>query len=398
MCAAPLLVAQTPTVIRSTNVPAWGPNVRLQQEVRLGVLDGDRDYELGRVRNVAIASDGHIVVADDAAPALRVYDANGTFVRIIGQNGEGPGEYRTMGGVRTLGNGNIQLWDPRLQRLTTYNITGRLVSTVNVPSGLHAADLFQVDHNGFAYVRASTTIIRPGTPFTPSMMREGWIRLDPAGKVLDTIPIPASVQGGPAYVLSSITGFDRPFSRETVSSMTTRGEILVGDNALYSFELRRAGAPTVRIDRAFTPLAVQPKERAEWQAWSAYFEELSKRPPPANTIVIRPPRVDYSIPRQKPAFKELRSDRDGRVWVRRYVAAVSRPGPVRLADDKRPRREWREPTTYDVFEPSGRFLGSVTLPWDSRFEDASGMNVWLTGTGEEGEEFVARYRIVSGGR
>ena len=103
----------------------------------------------------------------------------------------------------------------------------------------------------------------------------------------------------------------------------------------------------------------------------------------------------YVIPRVKPAFSELTSDADGRIWVRRYVAAVSRPGDVRKAGDKRPRRVWREPTTYDVFEPSGRLLGTVTLPEDAAFQDATGNTLWLTVTGELGEDTVERYVMLT---
>jgi len=97
-------------------------------------------YELGRVRQVAIGTNGHIIIADDAAPALRVFDANGKFVRVIGRNGEGPGEYRSMGGVATLRDGRFQLWDNRIQRLPTYSATVEYISAVRVPSGLFSAD------------------------------------------------------------------------------------------------------------------------------------------------------------------------------------------------------------------------------------------------------------------
>ena len=75
---------------------------------------------------------------------------------------------------------------------------------------------------------------------------------------------------------------------------------------------------------------------------------------------------------------------------------MSRPGDERKPSDKRPRRVWKEQPTFDVFESSGRFLGSVTLPWDARFEDAKGKTLWLTATGEAGKEMVVRYRMVAG--
>jgi len=139
-------------------------------------------------------------------------------------------------------------------------------------------------------------------------------------------------------------------------------------------------------------------ERREWEAWSRYMADMQRAPLTNSQIVPTAPAPvkTYVIPRQKPAFSELQSDMDGRIWVRRYVAAVSRPGAVRKPGDKRPRRVWREQPTYDVFEPGGELLGTVVLPWDARFEDASGMTLWLTVTGEAGEEGVARYRLVTG--
>ncbi len=388
--------AQSPVVIRSTEPPAWGASVRLVREVHIGVLDGDPDYELGRVRNVAIGQNGRIIVADDAASALRMYDANGKFVRLIGGRGEGPGEYRSLGGVRTLPDGRIALWDNRLRRLTTWTATGNYINSVTLTDagGLFAADLFHIDHEGVAYVQAMV-----GRTGVRGEWRMGWVRASLAGRILDTLAIPVDPNPEPSFSLSSPSGYDRPFTRELVSTMTSRGALLVGDNRTYGFELRRAGAPTVRIERGWTPVALQRDERVEWEAWARMFERRAAASPPAApgvTVIGAPPStVRYAIPRAKPPFSELRSDAEERIWVRRYVTAVSRPGPERAPGDERPRRVWREPTTYDVFERSGRFLGTVTLPWNTRFEDAAGMHVWLTGTGEQGEDFVGRYRLVT---
>src|SRR5262245_54502295 len=112
--------AQEVRTIRSTEPPAWGTTVRLVPEVRVGEVDGDEKYLFGRIRNVAIGKDNALIVADDKTPILRMYDAKGKFVRDIGRSGEGPGEYRSMGGVRTLPDGRILLWDNRIQRLTYY--------------------------------------------------------------------------------------------------------------------------------------------------------------------------------------------------------------------------------------------------------------------------------------
>jgi hypothetical protein len=265
-----------------------------------------------------------------------------------------------------------------------------VIKSVRVPSGLFSADLFRVGRDGTAYVRTATAVSRDA-PWT-----FGWIRVSSAGKVLDTIAVPKDPSPTEGFVLSTASGYDRPFTREWVSSMTSSGALVFGENERYAFEQRVRGAQTVRIERPFSPVLIVSDERREWEAWSRYMTERQREPLATNEIVptARAPIKTYVIPRQKPAFSTLESDRDGRIWVRRYVAAVSRLGDERKSGDKRPRRVWREQPTYDVFEPGGRFLGTVVLPWDARFEDASGMTLWLTVTGELGEETIVRSRIV----
>ena len=94
--------AQSTRLVRSTEPPAWGATVQVVPELRIGLADGDEHYLFGRIRKVAIGKDGTIIVADDKTPVLRMYDANGKFVRDIGRAGEALGEYRWMGGVGTF--------------------------------------------------------------------------------------------------------------------------------------------------------------------------------------------------------------------------------------------------------------------------------------------------------
>jgi 6-bladed beta-propeller len=128
MCVSTAAVVQSARVIQSTEPPVWGASVRLVQELRVGEVDGDESYLFGRISNVAIGKDGGVIVADDKTPVLRMYDAEAKFLRTIGRAGEGPGEYRSMGGVRTLPDGRILLWDNRIQRLTYYSAAGSPVT------------------------------------------------------------------------------------------------------------------------------------------------------------------------------------------------------------------------------------------------------------------------------
>jgi len=48
-----------------------------------------------------------------------------------------------------------------------------------------------------------------------------------------------------------------------------------------------------------------------------------------------------------------------------------------------------------VFETNGQWLGTVILPRNTRFADARGRQLWVIGSGDNGEDFVARYRIAA---
>lgn len=379
------------------DVPQWGATLTLELEARVGVLEGAPEYELGRVSQVAVGAGNAFVIADDAIPALRIFDSTGTFVRVIGRLGDGPGEYRAMGGVRTLPDGRIVLWDNRRRMLTTYSDTGAVLATAMVPSGLYSSELLHVERDGTAWVR--TVVLEPETllnPLLPRSMPHAWIRLSPDGVVRDTVFEPALAERVPSFALWSVTGYDRPFPRERLNTVSVLGDVISGDNSTYAFERRARDGTVQRVQRVLDPVPVRAGERAEWEAWARFMEEQARnRPANARAINLDPINVRYEIPRYKPAYRALHSDADGRVWVQRYVAADSVPGPERSASDQRPRRTWREPSTFDVFDTSGDWLGTATLPGKTRFADARGRQLWVIGAGENGEDIVARYRVVA---
>lgn len=380
----PTVASQTPTVVRATNAPTWGTAPALVHELRIGVLDGDEEYMFESVSGVAVGQAGRIYVADgNQKPIIRQYNASGKFERNIGGFGEGPGEYRSLGAIRTFADGRLGVWDNRIQRFTIFSTDGKRITNARIPSGLFSADLLHIDRQGNVYVQSVTRVDSISRTFT-----HGWIHATSDLRVTDTIAVPESPSTG-AFVLSTPAGFDRPFTPDVISTMTARGELLTGSNFQYAFELRRKGVTVVRVERPFVPLAVTAAEHREWTAWAENTASAVRRDP---NRTRRPPPV-YLVPKTKPAFKDLECDSDGRIWVRRYVEAVSRPGPERAKGDGRPRRVWREPATYDVFEPTGRFLGSLTLPWDAEFKDAVGLKVYLVVTGPDGDESVQRFRI-----
>jgi hypothetical protein len=396
---AALLLAPVPSeaqafvVVQSRGPGAWGAQLRLVEELTIGQLEGSEDYTFGLLAGVAVGTDGTIVVADRQPPLLRAYDASGRFVRRIGRPGQGPGEYAQIDGIEAMADGGFVIWDGWQKRLTIYDARGELRSSHGVDAGLFGADAFQVDRTGNLYLKAaSKPWLQPSDiALQPDLV---WIHVDTGGSVIDSIPIPTDAS--PAVPLYG--GPDLIRLPPLLTTLGPLGEQITGAPQEYAFVVQRRGERPLRVVREHQPVALT---RAERQEWTAVAEHESKQPIGVMFRTIDGqqrrdpgPTVKFAVPPVKPAFKALRTDGEGRVWVRRYVAGVRTelpPRPVRA--DARPASAWREPLTYDVFEPTGRFLGTIVMPDRTTLAFTRGLQVWAIARGDLDEPYIARYRI-----
>jgi hypothetical protein len=80
----------------------------------------------------AVASDGRVVLGGASAQLVQT-DAQGQFARHIGRNGRGPGEYLWVVAGDFDADENLKVYDTGTSRITTFDRSGTLVSTTNVP-------------------------------------------------------------------------------------------------------------------------------------------------------------------------------------------------------------------------------------------------------------------------
>jgi hypothetical protein len=141
------------------------------------------------------------------------------------------------------------------------------------------------------------------------------------------------------------------------------------------------------LRRDLAPVPLASGEHAEWEVFRQGILARERG-------TGREPELD-PIPSVKPFFRDFWVGDEGRIWVWRYVAAVKREDiePVPEQPD-RPLLTWREPWTYDVFEPDGTLLGSVVVPERLRPFAFRGDRIWGALIDEEGIEKVVRLRVI----
>ncbi len=113
--------------------PQWGEGEgwRLGAEptVDLGGWDAAPEYDFGYISDAIVLDDGTLVVADGGSNELRFYDAAGVHVRTVGGQGQGPGEFESLGFVERLGDSLI-VADGRLRRLSVFDLKGTFGRTI----------------------------------------------------------------------------------------------------------------------------------------------------------------------------------------------------------------------------------------------------------------------------
>ncbi|MBD3617157.1 MAG: 6-bladed beta-propeller [Gracilimonas sp.] len=343
------------------------------EELRIGTEDGDENYMFGNIKEVALGTEGRMFVGDQQGPIVRMYDKDGKFIKNIGREGRGPGEYTFISGMKAFQDGRLAIWNVGLTNISVYSAVGTYLETHTVNSTLNAPDLFEVGKTGEFYVK--TRINR--NPDEPNW-QFGWLKVSPEGEIIDTLEVPRDEVDRPlTFVLFTAQGSNHAFITEPRSTMSSENYIVYAeDNNKYEIEFLNKERPDKAISQEFEPVPLHPEEKKQWEAWTKVFAQRG---------------AESVVPDYKPAFRQIFTDREGRIWVWRY--AVAELTDMRINSTNNPESNWWEPPTFDVFMPNGSYYATVSLPLNVNFKDAKGDKVVAVVTGNMGEEYVVRYGL-----
>lgn len=327
------------TRVTSEGPTAWaaGRPASLVEEVRFQGEDGTPS-ELGEPRDVAVDGLGRIYVVDGKPAAIKVFSPEGQYIRSIGREGEGPGEFRV--GFIAIRGEHLVLQDPRVSRLSVFDTSGTFLRSWK--STCCYWNKIQIDDAGLIYV-PSMSNTKPNDPprGTP------YVRWTLEGVAQDTVWIPyqksekhwnLTVNEGGKMKMSMTTTV--PFMPGMVSALHPQGGIVYGWNGRYEMVRSQIGADSVMVfGRDWLPDPVSDQRRTG---------ELESRIKGVGNGIdqatIRNAFKLDDIPRTLPAYESIRVDPTGRVWAQRYA----------VSDTSR--------TSYDLFDANGAYLGPVETP------------------------------------
>lgn len=392
---APLVSRDTigdTVVVRTEQGSLWGTPRTLVPTVSIGVLEGDDAYMFGSVAALAVSPDERIFVLDPQVPSVRLFSADGVHIRNVGTAGEGPGEYQKPdGGLAYTPDGRVIVRDPGTGKMVVFDGDGEHLDDWRLPygGGFNTSRGFHWDSAGHLL---TMTIVNMGAPVTEWL--RGFIRFDPEGTVLDTL-IPPAWDFEPWRV----SGRDEnnnstsrvPFGPESQVYFSPLGYWVGGLSTDYRIDQFRPDGSVVRVERSWEPVAVNSGEasllrrriernyRDQFPGWSWNGPE---------------------IPDTKPPFSALFVGENGRIWVQVPTPSEEFMTVAEARDEERATgrilNRYRSPVAFDVFEPSGDYLGRVNAPTGFSTSPRPvfrGETVWATVRDEFDVQRVVRFEL-----
>lgn len=352
------------TIVTNLGPSGWGATgeLRLVPERVIAPRSGSAG-EIGSPDGVAIDDRGRVYVIQRQPHAIKVFDAEGQFLRDLSREGEGPGEFR-VGYIGVFAD-TVALQDPATSRFTTIRLDGTLVQVHPSPC-CWATSYLDIDQRGVAAVPGSIGDTGAG------LVR---FRLD--GTVLDTISLPD--EPAPAKEWHAEWNADgRHWNMRIPAPLQPRlhqryggdGVLVYGSTDSATLVVSRTGRDTVRVIRTTVPRV--PIDMA--QGDSIFRAHLAGMEWKAEWL-SEGGRED--VPPDWPPWTTFAIDRQGRIWL-------GLPGPEGRA------------SSAQVFDTSGVLLGIVSLPRPDLLDGA-----WATGRvaildeDADGFPIVRVYRITT---
>ncbi len=300
-------------------------------------VGGDRDVAgapLGFVTDVAVDEDGNAYLLDNSLSRVHVFDSAGRWLRSIGREGEGPGEFRRAETFLILPQGDLGVLQPMSAQVVGLTRDGLPAPTVTFRGneGLKFIGLIDAVSNRVV-VSLTERVRRNGDPF----IVETLATYDRRGNHVSTIlerTIRQADQGASADEDGNASFADN----WTVSD---DGRIFVSrrphEYRIEVFDLE--GTLQQIIRRQYTPVRLSEEELSEE---TARIERLRR--------MIRGSGVTLEVDPYKRDISRMHVRPRGELWVRTSRGDVERPeGTIGV---------------FDVFNAAGQYIRQVCLQID----------------------------------
>lgn len=297
--------------------------------VRLGGLRSDEREEfstrhglLGTLR----LPDGRIVVNDHSE--LKVFDARGRLLRVIGRRGSGPGEFQQTRSVCLGAGDSLVALDFSLRRASVFTVDGAFVRTISV-------DATPVPLGEGCFSDGS--LLMMGSP----RVNERTLLPAERAKLLDRVADFRRVSMSARVVRTVGTWATAPMTAflAPISTRVVRDRIYFGDSRDASVRIHDADGRLTHVFRWRAPRVNVTPELIERRVRASVPTDAPR------SVVEERVQAFHAMPVQDvlPSYLRMFVDPIGRIWLEDYPVIQRGPG-------------------WTVLDQDGALLGRVEMP------------------------------------
>lgn len=361
-----------------------GTQWTVEEQLRIGTVEGDPNYQFGQIGFMAVGSDGRIFVLDAQAQQIKTFGAEGEFQHTIGQPGGGPGEIGPGALFVLTGPGDTLIVpDMANQRVNLFLTDGSDAGSFPLSLADGMPMLFQATSAGMLTVQRRP-MPAPNQPVRDSM--DAVVVITTGGAVTDTL---MTFPSGRTFRMSGGTPEINLYTQESVWRLTEDRKLVHGLNDDYRFGLYASDGTCERI--VTKPFERQPVSERDQRAVMSFLER-------AWTVAGMPPsmlpqlRNIVHFAEHFPAFSAIQTGPGGTIWVQQVQSAAA------LSDEELEQYNLLEDTgapEWDVFDAAGRFLGVVSMPKRFAPRVFHGDEIYGVWRDELDVQYVMRLRVVT---
>jgi hypothetical protein len=374
------------TVVHNPSVPLWsdGDEWTVTEDLRIGTPAGEPEYQFGILGFMDVDEEGTVYAIDAMAQNVRVFDAQGSYLRTIGEPGSGPGEIAQGAAFVFLdADGGVVVPDLGNVRVNRYSSDGSLLGSFPLQFQAGIPRLWAIDSSGRLMAQLQGRNLEG---FATLAEGDPIVVYDTTGAVVDTVALLPKGQ-----TLAETTDEQvrvKLFAAEAWWVLDPHGSIYYAMSDQYRIFLNDPDGNLTRIiTRTVEP---KPVEEADEQAiFDLLRTQLTQAGAPGAVIEQQLQAVFFA--ENYPLFGLMFVGPEESLWVQR-VRTARDMAEVAGEDVVFDPQDAASPE-WEVFDREGRYLGVVTLPERYSPRAISGDHIYGVWRDELDVQYIMRVRV-----
>jgi hypothetical protein len=314
--------------------------LELELDLSIGGEDVDEKYSFIRAADIEVDKEGNIFILDFRPCRIQKYDKNGNYLKTIGREGQGPGEWEralamsldTKGRIHVKERGEIHIFDKNGEYIKSMKADYQISSDIMSNGG--------------------NLLFCTGPIYSEEGVSLDVILLDSDGKKVDTIasfPDPTvvlrkSASGGRR---DTIMGFPPPYSPGLYFCSLSERLGIYGYSSEYKLCVVNSSGETVyRIEKDEKRQPTSKKEEGEFLEKRVEIHKEAWKDRGGFPFSKRELRKIYNFAKYKPFFTGIITDDSGHIFLQKPKSILHK----------------EIDTFFDLFSQEGYYLYKVKIP------------------------------------